>query len=304
MPKRRLIALTGAALLAVGAVSGALAFTLRPRGEPVVSKAGAAEGATVADDRAVSDAAAARPESPKPVEPTVSAGGIPSRSAQAKALDRLASLGLPVYCGGGKGRDVALTFDDGPGRYTPLALRFLGRQHARATFFLVGRNLADHPRLARREEVLGAVGDHTWTHSRLTALSGGAMRTEIAQTRSEIERLTKEPVRLFRPPYGAHSPSVDRVVRSLGMLTVLWSVDSQDSLGADYRGIARNVIAGLRPGSIILLHENRGQTIRALRYWILPELARRHLRAVSVPELLALDPPSLHQLRQGWSGCR
>ncbi len=79
-------------------------------------------------------------------------------------------------------------------------------------------------------------------------------------------------------------------------------MDSADSLGANYAGIIRNVEAGLHPGSIILMHENRGQTIRALTT-LLPVLAQRHLRSVSLPELLYADPPSARQLRLGPAGC-
>src|SRR5947199_7469979 len=86
------------------------------------------------------------------------------------------------------------------------------------------------------------------------------------------------------------------------MLEVIWTMDSRDSLGAEWNGIIENVEAGLHPGSIILMHENRGQTIRALTT-LLPELKRRHLRSVSLPELLATDPPSLAQLRRGPDGC-
>jgi peptidoglycan/xylan/chitin deacetylase (PgdA/CDA1 family) len=84
---------------------------------------------------------------------------------------------------------------------------------------------------------------------------------------------------------------------------VLWNVDSGDSLGAEYAGIEHNVLAGLHPGSIILMHENRGQTIRALPT-IFRALQEDHLRAVTVPELVAQDPPSPAQLRAGGRGCR
>jgi peptidoglycan-N-acetylglucosamine deacetylase len=82
----------------------------------------------------------------------------------------------------------------------------------------------------------------------------------------------------------------------------MWTMDSRDSLGANWRGIIRNVELGMRPGSIILMHENRGQTIRALPT-LLAALGRRHLRSVTVAELLASDPPSLAQLRRGAEGC-
>jgi len=54
----------------------------------------------------------------------------------------------------------------------------------------------------------------------------------------------------------------------------------------------------------VLMHENRGQTIRALKFYILPALRKRHITLVTVPQLLALDPPSASQLRAGRSGCR
>jgi peptidoglycan/xylan/chitin deacetylase (PgdA/CDA1 family) len=114
--------------------------------------------------------------------------------------------------------------------------------------------------------------------------------------------VTALPVVLFRPPYEGRTLAIDREIRALGMLEVLWNVDSGDSLGANYAGIEHNVLSGLHPGSIILMHENRGQTIRAL-LTIFAALGRDHLRAVTVPELVAEDPPSLAQLRAGGRGC-
>src|SRR5947209_10454386 len=91
----------------------------------------------------------------------------PSASAgdQAAAVRRLLPQGLPVYCGGTQGRYVAFTFDDGPGPYTHLALRKLRAHRERATFFLVGKELATQPAsLVRQATQVGTVGDHTWTH--------------------------------------------------------------------------------------------------------------------------------------------
>jgi peptidoglycan/xylan/chitin deacetylase (PgdA/CDA1 family) len=109
-------------------------------------------------------------------------------------------------------------------------------------------------------------------------------------------------VRLFRPPYGAHDARVDDVVRREGLVQVLWNVDSRDSLGASRSQIFENVRAGLRPGAIILLHEVKGETVRALPA-IVAELRKRGLRSVSIPELLRLDPPSAARLKAGFSGC-
>ena len=295
MVRRRWIALACVAAALAGAGIAA-ALTLRGGGEPAAATSPAPASTRAVAGATEPPATTAKPES--------AAEPLPDEKEQAAAVERLLARGLPVYCGGGKGRYVALTFDDGPGPYTALALKILRLAGARATFFLVGRNLASWPELPRRETARGALGNHSWTHAVLSALPRAEMASELSRTKGEIERLARRPVRLFRPPYGRHSEAVDAEARSLGMLQVLWSVDSRDSLGADYRGIARNVKGGLRPGAIVLLHENRGQTIRALRFHILPELERRGLGAVSVPELLALDPPSLARQRGGLEGCR
>lgn len=149
---------------------------------------------------------------------------------------------------------------------------------------------------------MAVVGDHTITHPWLPALSHAAMVHEIVGARGMIQRAAGQSVLLFRPPYEGMSAAVNQEVRSLGLLEVLWNVDSADSLGASYAQIERNVLAGLHPGSIILMHENHGQTIRALPA-IFAALARDHLRAVTIPELVAADPPTLAQLRAGGRGC-
>jgi peptidoglycan/xylan/chitin deacetylase (PgdA/CDA1 family) len=223
-------------------------------------------------------------------------------SGESREVRRLIALGKPIYCASPRGREVALTFDDGPGPYTRLVIRKLRKHRAGATFFIVGRNIALDPGATRAERALGAVGDHTFTHPLLTSLAPAAANREIARTRALLARSSGGPVFLFRPPYGGRDTQIDALARANGLLQILWNVDSADSLGADYAQIERNVIAGLKPGSIILMHENHGQTVRALPH-IFAALERRHLRAVSVSQLLTDQPPSLAQLRAGRSRC-
>jgi peptidoglycan/xylan/chitin deacetylase (PgdA/CDA1 family) len=225
-----------------------------------------------------------------------------SEAAGSATIQRLIKLGQPIYCAGHRGNAVAFTFDDGPGPYTYLALRKLAQAGERATFFVVGRSADNFPGYLTRELKVAAIGDHTYTHPVLPALSPYMITSELERTKLKIEAGSGRPVNLFRPPYGSHDATVDQIADRLGLLEVIWNVDSADSLGANYAQIIKNVEAGLRPGAIILMHENRGQTIRALTT-LLPELHRRHLRSVSLPELLAIDPPSDQQLRQGRAGC-
>jgi peptidoglycan/xylan/chitin deacetylase (PgdA/CDA1 family) len=217
-------------------------------------------------------------------------------------IQKLAQLGLPVYCAGPHGNAVAFTFDDGPGPYTHYAIKKLTDAGQRATFFVVGRSMDNFPGWLPREQKVGVIADHSYTHPVLTSLSPSGLESELLRTKQKIEATSGQHVDLFRPPYGARNALVDQAAKRLGMLEIVWNIDSADSAGANYAGITRNVEAGLHPGSIILMHENRGQTIRALTT-ILPYMQAHHIRSVTLPELFASDPPSAAQLRQGPAGC-
>jgi peptidoglycan/xylan/chitin deacetylase (PgdA/CDA1 family) len=216
--------------------------------------------------------------------------------AQSK-LEALARDSTPLYCGGRHGRYVALTFDDGPSMYTPRVLRLLRRARARATFFVVGSRAAARPDLVRAESLLGVVGNHTWTHPRLVTLARRDLIRQLLRTQAAIVRATggMRP-RLFRPPYGVGTPAETAAVHALGLVDVRWSVDSFDSRpGATAGSVVRNVLAELRPGAIVLLHEIHPWTVRALPR-VLRALRRRGLTPVTIPELVALDPPAHAEL--------
>jgi peptidoglycan/xylan/chitin deacetylase (PgdA/CDA1 family) len=217
-------------------------------------------------------------------------------------IRKLQVLGLPVYCAGTRGRALALTFDDGPGVYTHYAVKKLTQAHQRATFFVVGRSIEAWPGWLSKELRVATLADHTFTHPDLLGLPASGVASELASNKRLIERRSGQAVDLYRPPYGAQDAAVNQIGRRLGLLDIMWSMDSRDSLGANWQQIITNVESDLRPGAIILMHENRGQTIRALPT-ILQDLHRRHLRSVSLPELFATDPPSAAQVRRGRSGC-
>jgi peptidoglycan/xylan/chitin deacetylase (PgdA/CDA1 family) len=282
---------------APGAVAGALgAFTLAlalggcggSSSSTPPGAAASASGTVAHTEGAGTDVASA---------PSPAAG-----TAESSVVRRLIEVGRPIYCAARHGNEVALTFDDGPGPYTELVIKKLHLHHAEATFFDVGRNIDLIAHATAQERALGAVGDHTFTHPLLTALAPAEAESEIVRTQAALARSTGGPVFLFRPPYGGHNPTIDGIARAHGLLEILWTVDSADSLGANYAQIERNVIGGLRGGAIILMHENHGQTVRALPN-IFGALLQRHLRAVSVPRLLTEDPPSVAQVRGGGAAC-
>lgn len=228
--------------------------------------------------------------------------GLPARAAQRAAVDRYLALGRPIYCAGAQERYASLTFDDGPGRYSERVLAILRGAGAGGTFFLIGRQVGQAPEVVRDEMTMGAIGDHTWNHPSLPRLGPTDLRFELTATKQVLERVGGTPIDLFRPPYEAHDPSVDARVRAMGMLQILWNVDTRDANGAPQSAVTEEAINGLRPGSIILMHETKPESVAALPR-ILAAARRRGLRLVSVPQLLALDPPSSALVRAGHAGC-
>ena len=230
------------------------------------------------------------------------ARGLPAAPAQRAAVARFRRLGLPIYCGGGRANYAALTFDDGPTPLTEQVLSLLRGSGAQATFFLVGRSMAGREDLARRELQFGGIADHTWTHANLPSLANREARAELLNTKRTLERATGERVTLMRPPYGARDARIDRMVRRMGMVPIMWDVDTRDSAGAGSDEISANAQAGLRPGSIVLMHDTYESSVAALPR-VLESAKRKGIKLVSVSQLLALDPPSEAQVRAGGEGC-
>lgn len=199
-----------------------------------------------------------------------------------------------VRAGGDRGRDIALTFDDGPGPYTPGLLDVLERFHVKATFFAIGEMERYFSASTVRELRDGdVVGDHTETHPEMARLPADYQHGQLLDQLARIELLGGQRPTLFRPPYGSFDATTMRELRSLHLLMVLWSVDAGDYLRPGVHQIVRQVLAGARPGAIVLLHDaggDRSQTIAALPS-IISKLRARGFHLVTVPRLLADDPP-------------
>ena len=224
--------------------------------------------------------------------PVDRAPAVPTLQAQQRAVDELLARRAIVSCGGGHGDAVALTFDDGPGPYTARIIRILRRQHSHATFFVVGNRLALWPRVAREEAGVGGVGNHTWSHPVLTRLPRWLVWLELLRTQYAVAAETRRAPQLFRVPYAIHSRTTDEVALNLGLVEVFWNVDSGDDVPNVRVGrIVQNVVHGLRPGAIILMHDIHPRTLAALPL-VLRAIHERGLRVVSVTELLAIDPPA------------
>jgi peptidoglycan/xylan/chitin deacetylase (PgdA/CDA1 family) len=202
--------------------------------------------------------------------------------------------GLAVAHAGRGAREVALTFDDGPSPYTLSVLRTLARAHQHATFFVTGYAASANPWLLRQIRASGdAFGDHTVTHHQLLRETPKKRRWELVSTAQRVQAATGVHPSLFRPPYGSSSRAINRMARELGMLPITWSVDSKDWTRPGVKQIVKNALVGAHPGGIILMHDgggDRSETVKALRL-ILKALAKRHLRSVTLPDLLNAQAP-------------
>ncbi len=150
---------------------------------------------------------------------------------------------------------AALTFDDGPPpQYTPPLLEILNTFNVRATFFLVGTSAAQYPDLVRQIAHAGhAIGNHSWDHkATFTSLSRKERRKQIRQCQQAIAPYGS---RIFRPPWGARNTGVLLDALYLRYKLIGWNLDVQDWLQQDSHHVAGLMRQGLRPGSIILLHD-------------------------------------------------
>jgi peptidoglycan/xylan/chitin deacetylase (PgdA/CDA1 family) len=189
---------------------------------------------------------------------------------------------------------VALTFDDGPHPvHTPEVLDRLRRYGVTATFFLVGERAGAAPHIVHRIAAAGhALGNHTLSHPRFGLLSLSAPRRELERCQELLPD-----ARVFRPPFGRLTPGVWLAARRLGLPVVTWSVDSGDwqcASEAEALSCARTVLGAVRPGDIVLLHDDR-PWIGAILDVLLPGLAARGLLD---PTAGAPDPRRRSPVRQ------
>lgn len=193
---------------------------------------------------------------------------------------------------------LALTFDDGPHPETTVeVLRVLAARGARATFFLIGKKVDEHPEVVRQIVEAGhEVGVHGYDHLRVYAfLSPRAVEADIERTRDSIRRASGTETSWFRPPIGQASPRTFAGAERAGAVVVGWSVRPRDGLrGAKPERVLERVRRGLRGGAIVLLHDawERGASApapagaRSLGE-ILDECERRGLRPVTLGELVS-----------------
>jgi len=186
-------------------------------------------------------------------------------------------------------RLVALTLDDGPTpEGTAAVLSALERGGARATFFLIGRQIERNPQEVRRILAAGhEVANHSWSHRWMIGRSSRWYDREIARTATLLRRLGARGPLLFRPPFGKKLIGLPLAVRRQGHRLIMWDVAEPDT--ADPHVYAAHIVERARPGSIILMHVmyRSNRVAREALPLVIDGLRRRGFRIVTVGELLA-----------------
>lgn len=183
----------------------------------------------------------------------------------------------------------ALTFDDGPNpKYTPQILELLDKFGAQGTFFMVGTNVTQYPRLLQQVAMKGnEIAAHSMTHPDPDYLSDSELDYEFTASVTVLRETSDQPVHYFRPPYGKGNYIYTRKTSELGVKIVYWTIDPRDWSGISSDIIAERVLDNLEPGCIVLLHDsggNRQETVDALEI-ILREANARGYNSVTLSNL-------------------
>ena len=179
---------------------------------------------------------------------------------------------------------IAITFDDGPGKYTGELLDALKKYNAKATFFLVGTCVERYPELVKREVEEGhQVANRSWDHAKLTDLSQSAISAELSKTENAIDKACGKDLGtlMVRPPYGSSNSAVQN---SANAPLIFWSVDTLDWKYRNAETVKNNIVNNAKDGAIILLHDIHSTSVQGAVAAI-EELTGQGYTFVTVSEL-------------------
>jgi len=199
----------------------------------------------------------------------------------------------------GRGKLVALTFDDGPGgKVTGHILDSLEKAGGRATFFCLGDRARDYQDILRRMAAQGCeIGSHSYSHERLTRLGGEALRYDLERAAEALEEFSGTAPTLLRPPFGAVN---ERMLACVDLPVILWSIDSEDwrycellcknrsdeQRQRDFLKVVNSVLDYVQDGDIILMHDLYSFT-QDVADTVIAELHHQGWQLVTVSELFA-----------------
>ncbi len=198
---------------------------------------------------------------------------------------------LPIYCVECEEKKVAISFDAAWGNDdTEQLINILAEYDAVATFFVVGAWVDKYPESVKQLSDAGhQVQNHSNTHPHMPQLSQEQMLDEINTCNNKIANITGVTPTLLRPPYGDYNNATIETVEKAGMYTIQWDVDSLDwKDAATPQSITKRVVSKVKPGSIVLFHNDAEHTPEALPQ-ILKALKQDGYEFVFISDLIYKD---------------
>ena len=188
---------------------------------------------------------------------------------------------------------IAMTFDDGPSAtLTPKLLDLLAAHHIKATFFVIGENVAEHPEIVERAAREGhEIGNHSWSHPNLGKMSEESVRSQLRRTEDAIKNATGKRPTLMRPPYGSITDREKHWIHDeFGYQIILWDVDPYDWRRPGPAVVRNRILKETQPGSIVLSHDIHPGTIEAMPSTF-DALEAKGFKFVTVSELIHMATP-------------
>ena len=177
---------------------------------------------------------------------------------------------------------IALTFDDGPSKYTKEILDILNENHAYATFFVIGNKVEIYQDTMQKMVQLGnEIGNHSYNHKWLTKLNQTDLEEQITKTQDIIKQITGYTPTIIRPTYGSIS---QKLRKQLSLDVIMWTVDTSDWKYKSIDRIVKNATTNIKDLDIILMHDTHERTVSALKK-IIPILKEQGFEFVTISEL-------------------
>lgn len=189
--------------------------------------------------------------------------------------------------GDSQSNKIALTFDDGPCDQTKEILKVLDRYKVKATFFLIGKQVALHGdvvhEMVQKQHTLG---NHSYHHTSWFPLMGRErIKNELTATQIAIASITGSKPIYFRPPFGVTNPFITKALKGLNLKTIGWSLRSFDTMEKKSWKTVQRIKNKVGPGSIVLMHDRSRDAALVLEE-ILIYCLENQLVPVSLDELL------------------
>ena len=186
---------------------------------------------------------------------------------------------------------VAITFDDGPNnKFTPKVLSTLAEFDAKATFFVIGKNINGNENIIKQIDSGGHIlGNHTFSHSFFIDFkSANGFKEELNKTSDEVFKIMGKRMKLFRPPYGVTTPGIAKASRELSYNIIGWNIRSLDTTNDNEEIITARVLKQIKSGAILLFHDTSEKTINVLKQ-TLTFAKQNGYKIVSLQQLLEIE---------------